>query len=81
MSVGKENMARYVVLASLDPRNIPRYYVVDTADNSRVRCYDCELWAEHEARRMNGDREEERDKGLLYRLYERLFTKRGTDGH
>lgn len=53
-------MSRYVVLASLDPRNIPRYYIVDTSDNSRVRCYDCELWAEHEARRMNGDRETER---------------------
>lgn len=60
MSVGKEHMARYVVLASLDPRNIPSYYIVDTSDNSRVRRYDCELWAEHEARRMNGDREEER---------------------
>ena len=73
-------MSRYVVLASLDPRGIPRYYVVDTADNSRVRCYDCELWAEHEARRMNGDREEERDRSLLNRLYERLFRKGGIDG-
>lgn len=47
-------MARYVVLASLDPRGIPSYYIVDTADNSRVRCYDCEMWARHEAERMNG---------------------------
>ena len=68
-------MARYVVLASLDFRGIPSYYIVDTSDNSRVRCYDCELWAEHEARRMNGDREEERDRSLLNRLYERLFRK------
>ena len=74
-------MARYVVLASLDPRNVPSYYIVDTSDNSRVRCYDCELWAEHEARRMNGDREEERDRSLLNRLYERLFRKGGIGGH
>jgi hypothetical protein len=81
MSVGKENMARYIVLASLDFRGIPSYYIVDTSDNSRVRCYDCELWAEHEARRMNVDREEERDRSLLNRLYERLFRKGGIDGH
>lgn len=74
-------MARYIVLASLDPRNIPSYYIVDTADNSRVRRYDCQVWAEHEARRMNGDREEERDRSLLNRLYERLFRKGDTDGH
>ena len=68
-------MSRYVVLASLDPRNIPRYYVVDTADNSRVRCYDCELWAEHEARRMNGDtaRRQAEDKSLLHRLITSIF--------
>ena len=68
-------MARYIVLASLDPRNIPRYYVVDTADNSRVRCYDCELWAEHEARRMNGvtERRAEADKSLLHRLITSIF--------
>ena len=71
-------MARYVVLASLDFRGIPSYYIVDTSVNSRVRRYDCELWAEHEARRMNGDREEERDRSLLNRLYERLFTKNAT---
>ena len=67
-------MARYIVLASLDPRNIPRYYVVDTADNSRVRCYDCELWAEHEARRMNGDRarRQAEDKSLFRRLCDAL---------
>lgn len=35
-------MSRYVVLASLDPRNIPSYYIVDTSDNSRVRRYDCQ---------------------------------------
>ena len=65
-------MARYVVLASLDPRNIPSYYIVDTSDNSRVRRYDCELWAEHEARRMNGDRETERDRGFFRRIIEKL---------
>ena len=74
-------MSRYIVLASLDPRNIPSYYIVDTSDNSRVRRYDCQVWAEHEARRMNGDREEERDRSLLNRLYERLFRKGGIDGH
>ena len=74
-------MSRYIVLASLDHRNIPSYYIVDTADNSRVRCYDCEAWAEHEARRMNGGRETERDRSLLNRLYERLFRKRSTNGH
>lgn len=66
-------MARYIVLAFLDHRNIPSYYIVDTSDNSRVRRYDCQVWAEHEARRMNGDRET--DKSLLNRLYERLFHK------
>jgi hypothetical protein len=65
-------MARYIVLASLDFRGIPSYYIVDTSDNSRVRCYDCELWAEHEARRMNGDREMERDKGFFRRIIEKL---------
>ena len=67
-------MARYVVLASLDPRNIPSYYVVDTADNSRVRCYDCELWARHEADRMNGvtERRAEADKSLFRRLCDAL---------
>ena len=65
-------MSRYVVLASLDLRGIPSYYIVDTADNSRVRCYDCELWAEHEARRMNGDREAERDKSFFRRLCDAL---------
>ena len=74
-------MARYVVLASLDPRNIPSYYIVDTADNSRVRRYDCGVWAEHEARRMNGEGQTERDKSLSNCLYERLFHKRGTDEH
>ena len=71
-------LARYVVLASLDFRGIPSYYIVDTSDNSRVRRYDCQAWAEHEARRMNGDSEEERDRSLLNRLYERLFTKSAT---
>ena len=66
-------MSRYVVLASLDPRNIPSYYIVDTSDNSRVRRYDCQVWAEHEARRMNGDREEERDKGFFRKIIEALL--------
>ena len=68
-------MARYIVLASLDPRNIPRYYVVDTADNSRVRCYDCELWARHEAERMNGvtERRQAEEKSLLHRLITSIF--------
>lgn len=65
-------MARYIVLASLDPRNIPSYYIVDTSDNSRVRRYDCQTWAEHEARRMNGDRETEKDKGFFRRIIEKL---------
>jgi len=72
MSVGKENMARYIVLASLDFRDIPSYYIVDTSDNSRVRRYDCQAWAEHEARRMNGDREAERDKSFFRRLCDAL---------
>lgn len=62
-------MARYIVLASLDHRNIPSYYIVDTSDNSRVRRYDCQAWAEHEARRMNGDRETEKDKGFFRRIF------------
>ena len=68
-------MARYVVLASLDHRNIPSYYIVDTSDNSRVRCYDCELWARHEADRMNGvtERRKEADKSLLHRLMTSIF--------
>lgn len=67
-------MSRYIVLASLDPQGIPRYYVVDTSDNSRVRCYDCELWARHEAERMSGVRERraEADKSLLRRLWDAL---------
>lgn len=66
-------MARYIVLASLDFRGVPSYYIVDTADNSRVRCYDCELWARHEADRMNGDRETERDRGLFRKIIEVLL--------
>ena len=66
-------MARYIVLAFLDPRNIPSYYIVDTSDNSRVRRYDCQAWAEHEARRMNGDKEEEKDKGYFRRLIKSIF--------
>ena len=72
-------MARYIVLPTIDPRGVPSYYIVDTSDNSRVRRYDCQVWAEHEARRMNGDRET--DKSLLNRLYERLSRKGGTDEH
>jgi len=74
-------MARYIVLPTIDPRGVPSYYIVDTADNSRVRRYDCGVWAEHEARRMNGERETERSRNLLNRLYERLFHKGGIDGH
>lgn len=74
-------MARYIVLPTIDPRGVPSYYIVDTADNSRVRRYDCGVWAEHEARRMNGERETEKERGLLNRLYERLFHKGGTDEH
>ena len=68
-------MSRYVVLASLDFRGIPSYYIVDTSDNSRVRRYDCQAWAEHEARRMNGDRErrQEADKSLLHRPITSIF--------
>ena len=66
-------MSRSVVLASLDPRGIPSYYIVDTSDNSRVRRYDCQAWAEHEARRMNGDREEERDRGFFRKIIEELL--------
>ena len=65
-------MSRYIVLPTIDPRGVPSYYIVDTSDNSRVRCYDCELWAEHEARRMNGDREEERDRGFFRQIIEKL---------
>lgn len=68
-------MSRYIVLASLDLRNIPSYYIVDTSDNSRVRCYDCELWARHEAERMNGvtERRKEADKSLFHRLITSIF--------
>ena len=74
-------MSRYIVLPTIDPRGVPSYYIVDTADNSRVRRYDCGVWAEHEARRMNGERETEKDKSLLNRLYERLSRKGSTNGH
>ena len=68
-------MARYVVLASLDPRNIPSYYIVDTSDNSRVRRYDCQAWAEHEARRMNGvtERKAKEDRTFFRRLITSIF--------
>lgn len=68
-------MSRYIVLAFLDPRNIPSYYIVDTSDNSRVRRYDCQAWAEHEARRMNGvtERRQAEDKSLLHRLITSIF--------
>ena len=65
-------MSRYVVLASLDPRGIPSYYIVDTSDNSRVRRYDCGVWAEHEARRMNGEERAEKDKGFFRRIFNML---------
>ena len=68
-------MARYIVLPAIDPRGVPSYYIVDTADNSRVRRYDCQAWAEHEARRMNGvtERRAEADKSLLHRLITSIF--------
>jgi len=66
-------LARYIVLSTIDPRGVPSYYIVDTADNSRVRRYDCGVWAEHEARRMNGDREAEKDKSLFRRLIKSVF--------
>ena len=67
-------MARYIVLPTIDPRGVPSYYIVDTSDNSRVRRYDCQVWAEHEARRMNGvtERQRETDKSLLGRLWDAL---------
>jgi len=65
-------MARYIVLPTIDPRGVPSYYIVDTADNSRVRRYDCQAWAEHEARRMNGDRETEKERGFFRRIIEKL---------
>ena len=65
-------MSRYIVLPTIDPRGIPSYYIVDTSDNSRARRYDCQAWAEHEARRMNGDREEERDRGFFRQIIEKL---------
>lgn len=65
-------MARYIVLPTIDPRGVQSYYIVDTSDNSRVRRYDCQAWAEHEARRMNGDRETEKDRGLFRRIIEKL---------
>lgn len=68
-------MARYIVLPTIDPRGVPSYCIVDTADNSRVRRYDCGVWAEHEAQRMNGEGQTEKDESLLNRLYERLFRK------
>lgn len=67
-------MARYIVITTLDLRGIPSYYVVDTADNSRVRRYDCEPWAQHEADRMNGipEQRKEADKSLFRRLWDAL---------
>lgn len=67
-------MSRYIVLPSLDFRGVPSYYIVDTADNSRVRCYDCELWARHEADRMNGvtERRQAEEKSLFRRLWDAL---------
>lgn len=65
-------MARYIVLASLDFRGVPSYYIVDTSDNSRVRRYDCGVWAEHEARRMNGEEQAEEDKSFFRRIFDKL---------
>lgn len=46
-------MSRFIAVAALTPRNIPEYYVIDTATGQRVRAYDCELWARHEAKELN----------------------------
>lgn len=46
-------MARYIVVYSESPRHVPQYYVVDTATHSRIRAYDCEVRARHEADRLN----------------------------
>ena len=74
MSIRKEQrLARYIVLPTIDPRGVPSYYIVDTADNSRVRRYDCGVWAEHEARRMNGDRETEKERGFFRKIIEALL--------
>ena len=68
-------MSRYIVIASLDFRGVPSYYIVDTADNSRVRCYDCELLARHEADRMNGitERRAKEDRTFFHRLITSIF--------
>ena len=49
---GKEHM-RYKAVPAKDRRGYLCYYVVDTETGERVRCYDCFLWAEHEARELN----------------------------
>ena len=67
-------MSRYIALPSLDFRGVPSYYIVDTSDNSRVRCYDCEMWARHEAERMNGvtQRRAREDKSFFRRVFDAL---------
>lgn len=47
-------MSRYIVLPVLTHQNIPTYVIVDSATGERVRSYDCELWAQHEADALNG---------------------------
>lgn len=49
---GKERM-RYKAVPAKDRHGYLCYYVVDTETGERVRCYDCFLWAEHEARELN----------------------------
>lgn len=44
---------RYIVLPVITHRNIMSYAVIDTATGARVRSYDCELWANHEAKELN----------------------------
>ncbi len=55
-------MSRYIVTPILSPRNIPYYVVTDTATGQRVRAYDCELWARHEAKELNRKHEGETDE-------------------
>lgn len=47
-------MSRYIVLPMLTHQNIPTYVIIDSATGERVRSYDCELWAQHEADALNG---------------------------
>ena len=48
-----EKHDRYKVRPVPTPHG-PTYIIVDTATGERVRAYDCQIWAEHEADAMNG---------------------------